>query len=195
MVFGTILTGGQPVPENSNSPATGTAILDFNEQGDSLSYELTVVGLDFGAFVGDGTPQTKDTSDDITGISFGNAPTGEVGQPAFGIVGVNGDDDLTFTSNPDGSTTITGIWEESDSSALPLSTFLPDLKSAVATTNTDGTPQVSDLYLNISTVGDPEGAIRGQIASISPELSDILSTIDPIALNGLIQQNADATLI
>ena len=61
MVFGTILTAGQQVPEDSNSSATGTAILDFNEQGDSLSYELTVFGLDFGAFVGYKTPQTEDT--------------------------------------------------------------------------------------------------------------------------------------
>lgn len=189
MVFGTILTGGQQVPvADSGSSATGTVVLDFNEEG-ALTYDLTVFGLDFGALIGKGTPQTKDTADDVTGINFGNAPLGEVGNVAFGIVGVNGDDDLTFTPNPDGSTTVSGIWEETDLATAPLSTFVPGLNSAAATTNKSGTPQVSDLYLNIATVGDPQGAIRGQISSLSPELSDALSTIDPVALNGLAVQD------
>ncbi|MGB5714217.1 MAG: CHRD domain-containing protein [Waterburya sp.] len=47
MVFGTILTGGQQVPADSGSLATGTVLLDFNEAGD-LTYDLTVYGLDFG---------------------------------------------------------------------------------------------------------------------------------------------------
>ncbi len=187
MVFGTILTGGQQVPTDSGSLATGTVTLGFNEEG-ALTYDLTVVGLDFGAFIGDGTPQTQDTADDVTGIDFGNAPMGEVGDLAFGVVGVDGDDDLIFTSNPDGSTTISGIWQESDLAGIPLSTFVPGLNSAVASTSESGTPQVTDLYLNISTVGDPQGAIRGQISSITPELSDILSEIDPLVLNSLVIQ-------
>ncbi len=187
MVFGTILTGGQQVPTDSGSLATGTVTLGFNEEG-ALTYDLTVVGLDFGAFIGDGTPQTQDTADDVTGIDFGNAPMGEVGDLAFGVVGVDGDDDLIFTSNPDGSTTISGVWEESDLAGIPLSTFVPGLNSAVASTSESGTPQVTDLYLNISTVGDPQGAIRGQISSITPELSDILSEIDPLVLNSLVIQ-------
>lgn len=192
MVFGTILTGGQQVPTDSGSLATGTVTLGFNEEG-ALTYDLTVVGLDFGAFIGDGTPQTQDTADDVTGIDFGNAPMGEVGTLAFGVVGVDGDDDLIFTSNPDGSTTISGIWEESDLAGIPLSTFVPGLNSAVASTSESGTPQVTDLYLNISTVGDPQGAIRGQISSITPETSDILSEIDPLVLNSLV--TSDATSI
>ncbi|MDJ0588527.1 MAG: CHRD domain-containing protein [Pleurocapsa sp. MO_226.B13] len=187
MVFGTILTGGQQVPTDSGSLATGTVTLGFNEEG-ALTYDLTVVGLDFGAFIGDGTPQTQDTADNVTGIDFGNAPMGEVGDLAFGVVGVDGDDDLIFTSNPDGSTTISGVWEESDLAGIPLSTFVPGLNSAVASTSESGTPQVTDLYLNISTVGDPQGAIRGQISSITPELSDILSEIDPLVLNSLVIQ-------
>ncbi|MGB5634008.1 MAG: CHRD domain-containing protein [Waterburya sp.] len=185
MVFGTILTGGQQVPADSGSLATGTVLLDFNEAGD-LTYDLTVYGLDFGSFIGEGTPQTPDTADDVTGINFNNAPIGEVGDLAFGVVGVDGDDDLIFTPNADGSTTISGIWEEADTAAIPLSTFSPGLNSAVATTAETRTPQVSDLYLNIPTVGDPEGAIRGQVTSISPDVSEMLSTIDPVVLNGLV---------
>ena len=191
MVFGTILTGGQQVPAHSGSLATGSLVLDFNETGD-LTYDLTVYGLDFGAFIGEGTPQTPDTADDVTGINFNNAPIGEVGDLAFGVVGVDGDDDLIFTPNANGSTTISGIWEEADTAAIPLSTFSPGLNSAVAATGETGTPQASDLYLNISTVGDPEGAIRGQISSISPEVSEMLSNIDPVVLNGLIVQETPA---
>lgn len=185
MVFGTILTGGQQVPADSGSLATGTLLLDFNEAGD-LTYDLTIYGLDFGSFIGKGTPQTPNTADDVTGINFHNAPIGEVGDLAFGIVGVDGDDDLIFTPNADGSTTISGIWEEVDTAAIPLSTFSPGLNSAVATTAETGTPEVSDLYLNITTVGDPEGAIRGQVTSISPNVFEMLSTIDPVVLNSLV---------
>ena len=191
MVFGTLLTGGQQVPADSGSLATGSVVLDFNETGD-LTYDLTVYGLDFGAFIGEGTPQTPDTADDVTGINFHNAPIGEVGDLAFGVVGVDGDDDLIFTPNEDGSTTISGIWEETDTAAIPLSTFAPGLNSAVAATSETGTPQVSDLYLNLSTVGNPEGAIRGQISSISPETSEMLATIDPVLLNGLLVQETPA---
>lgn len=189
MDFGTILTSGQAVPADTGSRATGTATLALDAEGDALNYSLTVVGLDFGAFIGDGTPQTTDTTDDVTGIDFGYAPLGETGERAFGIVGVSPDDDLMFQANPDGSTTISGIWEESDLAGVPLSTFLPEIQSAGTTTAETGTVQVSDLYLNINTVGHPEGAIRGQITSISPELSEWLTAIDPITLNGLIGQD------
>ncbi|MBE9045194.1 CHRD domain-containing protein [Pleurocapsales cyanobacterium LEGE 10410] len=191
MVFGTILTGDQQVPADSGSSASGTIALGFDETG-ALTYDLTVVGLDFGAYIGEGVPQTEDTADDVTGINFGNAPIGEVGDLAFGVVGVdgNGDDDLIFTANPDGSTTISGIWEESDLANIPLSTFVPGLNSAAATTSETGSPQISDLYVSIGTVGNPEGEIRGQIASISPEISESISAIDPVTLNGLINQGA-----
>ena len=190
MNFGTVLTSGQEVPTDSGSLATGAATFTLNEDGNALNYSLTVVGLDFGAFIGDGTPQTEDTSDDITGIDFGNAPLGETGNVAFGIVGLNLDDDLIFNSNPDGSTTISGTWSETDIASIPLSTVVPGIQSAAATTAESGTTQVTDLYLNVRTAGHPEGAIRGQIASISPELSELLTTTDPIILNVLIGQDA-----
>ena len=189
MTFSTLLASGQEVPVDSGSSATGVATFALNEDGNALNYSLTVVGLDFGAFIGDGTPQTEDTSDDITGIYFGNAPLGETGNVAFSIVGPSQDDDLTFKSNPDGSTTISGIWEESDLASIPLSTFIPEIQSAAATTTESGATQVTDLYLNVRTAGYPEGAIRGQIASVLPVLSEFLTTIDPIFLNEMIGQD------
>lgn len=189
MNFGTILTSGQAVPTATDSLATGTATLSLDTTGNALNYSLTVVGLDFGAFVDDGIPQTADTADDVTAVDFGYAPLGAAGDLALGIVGVSQDDDLTFQSNPDGSTTISGIWDESDLASVPLSTYLPGIKSAATTTAESGTLQVSDLYLNVSTVGHPEGAIRGQIAAVSPEISELLTTVDPIVMNGLIGQD------
>ncbi len=188
MVFGTILTSGQEVPVDTSSSATGVATFALNEEGTALNYSLTVDGLDFGAFIGNGTPQTEDTFDDVLGIDLGNAPLGETGDVAFGIVGLGQDDDLMFVSNPDGSTTISGTWAENDLASIPLSTFIPGIQSAAATTAESGAVQITDLYLNVRTAGYPEGAIRGQMASISPELSEWLLTADPIVLNGLIGQ-------
>ncbi|MDJ0715234.1 MAG: choice-of-anchor I family protein [Prochloraceae cyanobacterium] len=167
----------QAVPTN-NSTATGEAVLRLNAAGDALTYSITVSGLDFGAYFPSQTPQTPDTADDVTRIHFHNAPRGENGNVVFGIINPNqDDDDLTFTLNPDGSTTVSGIWEQTDIAASqPLSNFLFDLQNA--------RPNIDiPLYFNIHTTAFPGGEIRGQIQG---------ATLEQLTADNLADLNVNA---
>ncbi len=156
-VFSSELDANQEVAP-SESLATGTAQLRLNELGTSLNYSLTVSGLDFGVLAGI-APQTPETGDDVTMLHFHNAPRGANGDVVFGIINPNqDDDDLNITINADGSTTISGIWEESDSANQPLSEFVTQLRQAQSGEDVD-------LYFNVHTQDSPTGAIRGQITA------------------------------
>ena len=151
-------------PDGGGDPnASGTSELILNEFGDALSYSLTVSGLDFGQFVGDGSAQTEDTSDDVTRIHLHNAERGVNGGVAFGLIDLvlpaadaQDSDDLTITQNADGSTTLQGIWETTDPALLPLTDFIDSINGA-------GAGEDIPLYWNIHTNGSPGGAIRGQL--------------------------------
>ncbi len=178
------LDGAQEV-EPGDSEATGSSQFILNEYGDALSYELTVSGLDFGAFVGDGTSQTEDTSDDVTRLHLHAADRGENGDVAFGLIDLvapaadgQDSDDLKITVNDDGSTTLTGIWETSDPALISLGDFTEEIQNAAP-------GEDIGLYWNIHTEEFPAGAIRGQLqgAELLPT-AEIVGTADPDSLTG-----------
>ena len=157
------LDGEQEV-EPGDDGASGTSQLILNQYGDALGYQLTVFDLDFGAFIGDGTPQTEeDTSDDVTRLHIHTGERGENGPVALGLIDLvdpaadgQDSDDLLISPNDDGSTTITGIWEETDLALTPLSEFVDEINNAQP-------GEDLGLYWNIHTNAYPAGAIRGQI--------------------------------
>ena len=156
------LDGAQEV-DPGDPDASGTSELILNAFDDALSYSLTVSGLDFGAFIGNGSPQTADTSDDVTRLHIHNGVRGENGPIAFGLIDLvdpafsgQDDDDLQITLNADGSTTLTGIWEESDPASIALSQFVTELRDAAPGEDVA-------LYWNVHTNEFPAGAIRGQL--------------------------------
>lgn len=158
--FSSELTGNQEVPP-SGSSAMGKAVLSLNADGTGLTYSVTVMGLDFGE-VADIGEQTANPDDDVTGIHFHNAVRGENGGVVFGLINPSQEDELTFTFNPDGSTTFSGIWEENDASTVPLSNFVNSLRNV-------SSGEEVELYFNIHTVGVPSGEIRGQIQGATLE--------------------------
>ena len=164
--FKATLDGSQEVVPNDSiaTTATGNALLQLNQAGNALNYTMTVSGLDFGTLAG-GAAQTEDTGDDVTGIHFHNAARGAGGPVVFGIFGPAQDtDDRTISINDDGSTTISGVWETTDTAAsTSLSTFIADLQATNKDTDTN-------LYFNIHTEEFPMGEIRGQIVGSSVEL-------------------------
>ncbi|EDX83039.1 type I secretion target GGXGXDXXX repeat protein domain protein [Synechococcus sp. PCC 7335] len=158
-----VLDGAQEVAAgDSNAAGVDTLILGSN--GESLSYELTVSGLDFGAFFSDGKPQTEDTGDDVIGLHIHSGSRGENGPIAFGLIDIglvdrqfDGQDvdDITFSLNSDGSTTIRGVWDETDPASIALSQFVDDIQNAAP-------GEDIPLYWNVHTNDFRGGAIRGQ---------------------------------
>ncbi|MBE9031904.1 CHRD domain-containing protein [filamentous cyanobacterium LEGE 11480] len=162
------LSADQEVQGGGNPNASGTSRLSLNASGDALNYELNVSGLDFGQFIGDGTAQTADESDDVTRIHLHSAPRGANGGVAFGLIDLvapqfNGqdNDDLQIQQNADGSVTLTGSWELSDPATLSLREFVDGIRDA-------GSAADVPLYWNVHSNGSPGGAIRGQLQNNDP---------------------------
>lgn len=157
-----ILTGDQEVPQPTGSNAIGYSTLSLNEDGTALSYSLNVRDLDFGEVLGTG-PDTADTSDDVTRIHIHAGDRGENGPVALGLIDLiapeldNQDaDDLTIVENPDGSVTLSGIWEQTDDTSIALSQFVSEIRTAESGDDIG-------LYWNVHTEGFPGGEIRGQL--------------------------------
>jgi sugar lactone lactonase YvrE len=172
-----IVSGLQEVPTFTGSGATGVSSLSLNEAGDALSYSLTLTGLDFGDLLGTG-PQTADDGDDVTRIHIHAGARGENGPVALGLfdlVAAEADgqdaDDFSVVENPDGSVTLSGVWEPTDAASLPLSDFVSAIQAAES-------GEDLDLYWNIHTERFPGGEIRGQIqAGEAPEADPVRLTV------------------
>lgn len=141
--FTATLDEGQAVPPTASS-ATGTATLTLNAAQDTLTYSITLVGVDL-----DGN-QTASPDDDVVAMHFHNAPPGVNGAVVFGLISPNHDTDDLVIDPVAG--TLTGAWEDTDTN--PLSAQLADLKAG-------------NLYLNVHTEAFSAGEIRGQVEPVS----------------------------
>ncbi len=149
---------GSKVVEPTESLATGVANLDLNQEGE-LDYTLTVTGLDLGKLVDGEIPKTPDNEqDDVTAIHIHSGAPGTNGLHEFEIFDLEGQDetDLNIVFNEDGSTTLSGTWNRSEKN-IP--------KSLVDFFDESIPGAESDFYFQIHTEGNPDGEIRGQIAS------------------------------
>jgi len=172
-----IVSGVQEVPTFTGSGATGVSSLTLNEAGDALSYRLTLTGLDFGDLLGT-APQTADEGDDVTRIHIHAGARGENGPVALGLfdlvapaAGGQDADDYQVVENPDGSVTLSGVWEPTDESSLPLEDFVEAIRAAESGDDLD-------LYWNIHTERFPGGEIRGQIQEgAAPEADPVRLTV------------------
>ncbi len=78
--------------------------------------------------------------------------------------GTDDDDDLTIVENANGSVTISGVWETTDSDPLP---------AGIVTALQAGTgPNDVSFYFNIHTAQFGGGAIRGQLVTRASENAD-----------------------
>ncbi len=150
---------GTQVVEPTESEATGVATVELNSQGE-VDYSLTLSGLDLGEWTQAGIFQTPNNeNDDVTAIHLHQGEPGINGPHAFNILDVNQqhENDLSITSNEDGSVTLSGTWNQSEQE-IPtnLVNFLD--KSSIPGTQ-------SDFYFQIHTQENPDGEIRGQLAT------------------------------
>lgn len=155
-VFNADLSGESEVPA-VETDASGRAVFKLNDEQSALRYDMKVDGLDFGPILGQ-APQTPDTADDVTMLHLHAASAGENGPVALGILNPAQDPDFSATINEDGSTTLSGIWQESDAANQALSAFIPSLLAA-------SPDDEVGLYVNIHTEANPDGELRGQVTA------------------------------
>ncbi len=152
----------------SSSPLTGSAQLDLAQAGGvfSLSFMITFdSGFDFQNF----NAPNPVGGEIITALHFHNNDRGLNGPIVFGIFGPSSDmdGDTTAVVNANGTTTVTGEWDQDEGNGgASLVDFLPALQSAQPG---DDVP----LYLNLHSVNDPAGVIRGQLTAV-PEPGTVL---------------------
>ena len=141
----TILEGAQEVP-SVTTDASGGALFVFNATGSELlRFRITVDNLDL-----DGN-QTGDVNDDVTAAHIHLAPFGVNGPIVVGFISPTMVDDLVVDPVKGVITgTITGDSLIADLSGEPLSRLIDEMRSG-------------NTYVNIHTVANPGGEIRGQI--------------------------------
>jgi serralysin len=176
--FTLTFTGDQEVPPNG-SAASGTGTVAWDSAALTATYEYTVTGVDFGPVLGL-TPQTATTADDVTIMHVHNAARGANGPVVFGQIGPAQDgDDLRIVLNDDGSWTVSGAWEATDSANVSITEFARVLDLAFAGLEVP-------LYANIHTTTFPGGEIRAQWTG-EP------GPIDWEAVAAVLQANFEAT--
>jgi serralysin len=172
--FQVILTGDQEVPP-TGSPASGLGTVIFDDKAVTGSYSFRIEGVDFGAHTRDGA-QTPATDDDVIRTHFHTAAAGVNGPIVFGQIDTvnpafEQDDDLVIELNPDGSWTLSGIWETTDPADpvnnLSIADFADDLGSATVGT-------AVDLYFNVHTSEFRGGEIRGQLVAIADDNDNVV---------------------
>ncbi len=152
-IFAITLSGDQEVPAVTTTAfGFGTAFWDADAQ--TLIYSVTVGGIDFSALTGAGA--TTDTGDDLRSMHIHTAARGANGPVVFGQFSPAQDpDDVSFTANADGTTTVRGVWETTDAANQPITNF-----AAIFSAGTLGTD--APLYFNVHSNEFTSGEVRGQ---------------------------------
>lgn len=141
--FRATLTGDQENPSVATS-AGGTATLQLNDAQDRLTIDVELFGLDLD---GNQTPGTD--QDDVTLFHIHSAPAGTNGGVVFGFIGPNNDTNGDFVMDPIAGT-VSSAWDLNEGNGTTLAAQLSNLFS-------------EGLYLNVHTVANGGGEIRGQI--------------------------------
>lgn len=142
-LFSAVLTGGQENPPVTTE-AFGTAALELNDDETRLTIEIQSSGIDF-----DGNQTPDDPNDDLTIAHIHRAPAGMNGPVVFGFVGPNSDTNGDLVIDPVAGT-ILSAWDLAEGNNTTLADELANLKAGL-------------LYINLHTVANGGGEIRGQI--------------------------------
>ena len=190
-VFVARLEGAQEVPANA-AAAKGYAAFFLDDEMTSLSFTVTVTGLDFTG------SQTPDPSDDLLAAHIhAAAPRGTNAGVRFGFFGTpfndTNPDDVVVTPFPNGiGGTIVSKWDLDEGNNTTLAAQLPNILAGRS-------------YINFHTRRLPGGEIRGQIEEnpqVTANIHKVFSyglrnsfgfDFDPKSGNLWLEQNGDDT--
>ena len=166
VAFSLFFEGSQEEPP-TGSTASGTGRVIYNTVTDVAKFVWDVTGVDFGPDQGL-PPATPSPLDDVTGYHFHDNVRGENAPIVFDI-GAN-DEDLDVVPRDGNSWTVSGSWEPTEVSRLPITDF--EAAIAAATPGTE-----IGLYANIHTMQFPTGEIRAQwVASADDNANTVTGT-------------------
>lgn len=142
-IFTATLEGGQEVPAVTTS-ASGSATLTLNDDENRLEISIQINGLDLD---GNQTPGTN--QDNVTAAHIHRAAAGVNGGVVFGFIGPDNDTNGDLVIDPVAGT-IFSAWDLNEGNSTTLAAELDNLKNEL-------------LYINVHTVAESGGEIRGQI--------------------------------
>src|SRR5581483_2697523 len=160
-----VMDGAQQVPTVvSSKTGHGTAIFDSNTS--SMSIQVNFQGFDWGPFLGQASQTPGTTADDVNGLHIHNAARGVNGGIVLPWPGGDADDFSMSSVLPDGSRTMTSNWETTD--VTPITSFTATLGAATLGSDVP-------LYVNVHTVTNGGGEIRGQLVCIATDNSETVT--------------------
>jgi serralysin len=166
VAFSLFFEGSQEEPP-TGSTASGTGRVTYDTVTDVAKFVWDVTGVDFGPDQGL-PPATPSPLDDVTGYHFHDNVRGENAPVVFDIQA--NDEDLDVVPRDGNSWTVSGSWEPTEVSRLPITDF--EAAIAAATPGTE-----VGLYANIHTMQFPTGEIRAQwVASADDNANTVTGT-------------------
>ena len=166
VAFSLFFEGSQEEPP-TGSTASGTGRVIYDTVTDVAKFVWDVTGVDFGPDQGL-PPATPSPLDDVTGYHFHDNVRGENAPVVFDIQA--NDEDLDVVPRDGNSWTVSGSWEPTEASRLPITDF--EAAIAAATPGTE-----VGLYANIHTMQFPTGEIRAQwVASADDNANTVTGT-------------------
>jgi Ca2+-binding RTX toxin-like protein len=142
----------------------GTAV--FDSATTSMSIAIDVQGLDWGPLLGQAS-QTPGTADDVNGVHIHNAARGANGGIVLDWPGGGDADDFAVSGVlADGSRILTSNWETTD--ANPITGFAATFASATLGADVP-------FYVNVHTVANGGGEIRGQLVCIATDNGEMVN--------------------
>jgi len=127
-----------------STTASGTASLLLNDAQNRLEINIQLFGLDLDGNQTPGTP-----ADDVTGAHIHFALSGSNGAVVFGFISPSSDLNGDIVVDPVAGTIFSG-WDLNEGNNTTLNDQLTNLFAG-------------NLYINVHTVTNPGGEIRGQI--------------------------------
>jgi Ca2+-binding RTX toxin-like protein len=160
--------GSQEVPP-TNSKASGFGYVIFDDVANTVTYSMTISGLDFGTQTFGSGAQTPSNADNVIDMHVHGGPPGQDGGILLNLLAnpSHDADDFTGHINFDGTTTMSGVWETTDTDPLSAPTIAL-LDAAIL-------GQAVNLYFNIHTNAFTGGAIRAQWIAIADDNANIIN--------------------